>query len=114
MEEGIRLAKQERAYLEHTRFWPITSILNLIVFYGVALGIWGLALRISFFWGALAGVFAGLLIAFTFCLVPIINKQRSSEELEDQTFFVGIFVKFAIIIGIIGLVFLIIKSLFFH
>ncbi|NHZ85488.1 MAG: hypothetical protein GWP19_06365 [Planctomycetia bacterium] len=94
----------------------MTSImvsLTLIVCYGIAIGIWGLVFSRSFFGFGLYGAIAGLLISLLF-VTPVIAKQKTKERIRDVIFSVDImWSSMGIIIGILGIVAWIIRSLFF-
>jgi hypothetical protein len=93
-------------------FW-VWSLWNLFFYYGIAFAIWGLALRIGVTWGALAGVLAALLLSFTVCAYPIFHKPISEQELRDQTHFIGVWARLAVILGVAGLVTWGIRALLF-
>jgi hypothetical protein len=102
MEEGIRMARKERDIIAHSR---LAIVVNLMFYYGLAISVWGLVLRFSIFWSAVAGIILGLIIAFTFCLSTITTKPRNIEEVEDRNFFVRTWCVPAIVIGVFGLLF---------
>lgn len=134
LQDAIRLARQRRqwkqgrynTYSEEERdaiklaiefdgkeaFWPLSAILNLAFFYGLAFSIAGLSLRISMLWSAIAGVVLGLFIALTFCSHPIFAKLEDWDDLKGRRFFIGVWIKLAIIIGALGVVAWIVRSLF--
>lgn len=65
----------------------VMTVLHLVVYYGVAIGIWGLALKKSFLWFTLVGVIIGLLLGLI--AGPIIAKQRTNERSREMMFAVG-------------------------
>ncbi|GEM_PF-4822061 len=109
--EAIKLAKKERDIISYARF---AIILNLSLYYGIAISIWGLALRVNLLWSFLTGTVLGLIVAFTFCLATIATRPKSMEEIGDRKFFVGSWDIFAIVIGIAGLAVWMVRILFFR
>ena len=95
----------------------IKATLHFIVLYGIALSIWGLALKKNFLWFGLFGVIVGLLISLAF-VVPVIVKQmtlRTEGDPRDTMFGAGvIWGGWAIIIGVLGIVVWIIRAIFFR
>jgi len=92
----------------------IMATLHLIVYYGIGLSIWGLALKKSFLWFGLFGVIVGLLISLIF-VVPVIAMQRTKERTKDIMFGVGAsWGIIGIIIGVLGIVVWIIRAIFFR
>lgn len=90
------------------------ATLHLIVYYGIALGIWGIALKKSFLWFGLFGVIAGLMISLMF-VVPVIAVQGTEERTKDIMFGVGMMWGIiAIIIGALGIIVWIIRAIFFR
>lgn len=87
--------------------------LTIIASFGIAIGIWGVVFSKSFFSFGLYGAIAGLLICLLF-VAPVISVQRTKERIKDIIFGVDMLVtSIGIIIGIIGLVTLVIKFIFF-
>ncbi len=105
--------KEARTEHYNTKHLAIMSVVNLIFWYGVAFGIWGLVFKLSFPWFILIGITVGLLVV-VFCSAPLFFMRRTPEHVKDTIFFVGIWVKIGIIIGTLGLLFWIIKTIFFH
>lgn len=92
----------------------VMAALHLVVYYGIAISIWGLALKKSFLWFGLYGVIAGLLISLIF-VVPVIAMQRTEERTKDIMFAAGsIWVSIGILIGILGIVVWVIRAIFFN
>jgi hypothetical protein len=87
--------------------------LRLIFYYGIAIGIWGLVFKKSFFVFGFFGLLVGLII----CLVsvaPVIAFQRTKERIRDIVVGVGgTWGSIGIIIGILGLVALVIRLVLF-
>lgn len=91
----------------------IMAALHLIVYYGIALSIWGLALKKSFLWFGLSGVIVGTLISLVF-VVPVIAMQRTVERTKDMMFAAGaIWGNIAILVGVLGIIVWIIRAIFF-
>lgn len=87
--------------------------LRLMVFYGIAIGIWGLVFKKSILLFGLCGVVAGLIICL-FSVAPVIASQRTKQRIRDMVFGAGaMWGNLGIIIGIVGLVALVIRSLIF-
>lgn len=106
MEEKIITRCQSIAY-------AIGGALGLIIYYGIVLSFWGLALKKSFLWFGLAGTIVGLLISLVF-VVPIIATQRTEERTKDMMFAAGsTWGTIGIIIGSLGIVVWIIRAIFF-
>ncbi len=88
--------------------------LTLVVCYGIAIGIWGLVFRRSFFDFGLYGVITGLLISLLF-VAPVIATQRTKERIRNIIFGVDMMVtSVGIIIGVLGLVAWAIRLIFFN
>ena len=87
--------------------------LRLMVYYGIAAGIWGFVFEKSF----LVFGFFGLLVGLIICLVsiaPVIAFQRTKERIGDAVVGVGgTWGSLGIVIGILGLVALAIRLLCF-
>jgi len=83
---------------------------QLITYYGIAIGIWGVVFKKSFLVFGFYGVVVGLLISlFT---APVVFSRRTKEQIRDISFGVGLmWFNLVIIIGIIGLVVLAIRLL---
>lgn len=94
----------------------MTAIMNtiqLMITYGITIGIWGLVLKKSFLTFGLYGAIAGLLISLLFA-APVVAFQRTKERIRDMSFGVGaIWGNLGIIIGVAGLVALVIRLIFF-
>jgi hypothetical protein len=91
----------------------IFASLQLIAYYGIALGIWGRVFNKSFltfgFWGVIVGILISLL-----SVGPVIAFQRTKEKVKDMSFGAGaIWGNVAIIIGVVGLLAWIVKLIFF-
>lgn len=86
--------------------------LQVIFYYGIAIGIWGLVFEknLSF---ALYGAIVGLLISLLF-IAPVIAAQRTKERIRDMVFGTSLlFGNLGIMIGIVGLIALAVKLIFF-
>lgn len=94
----------------------MTAIMNtmqLMITYGIAIGIWGLVFKKSFLTFGLYGVIAGLLISLLF-IAPVTASQRTKERIKDTSFGAGLMLVTPVIyIGIAGLVALVIRLIFF-
>ena len=87
--------------------------LQLVMYYGIAISIWGLVFRKSFLVFGFYGVIVGLLISLLF-VAPIIAFQRTKERIRDMSFSINaMWGILGIIVGIVGLVALIIRIIFF-
>ena len=100
----------------HRREAVLTAIfvsLRLIIYYGIAIGIWGLAFKESFFFFSLFGVIAGLIICLM-SVAPVIAYQRTKERIRDIVVGVGgTWGSIGIIIGVLGLATLAVRFIFF-
>ena len=86
--------------------------LRLILYYGVALGIWGFIFKKSFLEFGLYGIILGILICLLF-VAPVITFQRTKERVKDMVFGTSLtWGNLGLIIGILGLVTLVIKLIF--
>ena len=91
----------------------IMATLHLIVYYGIALSIWGLALEKSLLWFGISGAAVGLLISLVF-VAPVIAAQKNAERIKDMVFAAGaLWGNIGIIIGVLGLVAWIVRAIFF-
>lgn len=87
--------------------------LRLIVYYGIAIGIWGLVFRKSFFAFCLYGAIVGLAICL-FSVAPVVASQRTKERIRDIVFGVSVlWGNLGIVIGVVGLVALAVRLIFF-
>ncbi|MGC9602606.1 MAG: ferric reductase-like transmembrane domain-containing protein [Minisyncoccia bacterium] len=91
----------------------IFASLHLIVYYGIAIGIWGLVFKKSFLMFGFYGVIVGLLISLL-SVAPVIAFQRTKEKVRDMSFGAGAtWGNLGIIIGVVGLIALVIRLVFF-
>ena len=87
--------------------------LQLMAYYGIAIGIWGLVFKKSFLVFGLYGVIAGLLISLL-SAAPVVVFQRTKERIRLIVDGVGLmWGNIGIIIGVVGLVALVIRLIFF-
>jgi hypothetical protein len=87
--------------------------LQLIAYYGIAIGIWGLVFKKSFLVFGLYGVITGLLISLL-SAAPVVAFQRTKERIREMSFGVGaIWGNLGIIICILGIVSWVIRAIFF-
>ena len=87
--------------------------LRLIIYYGVAIGIWGLVFKKSFFFFSLFGVIVGLIICLL-SVAPVIAYQRTKERIRDMVLGAGgTWRSIGIIIGVLGLAALAVRFIFF-
>ncbi|MGB8658525.1 MAG: hypothetical protein WCE90_12200 [Candidatus Zixiibacteriota bacterium] len=87
--------------------------LQLIAYYGIAIGIWGLVFKKSFLGFGLFGVIAGFLISLL-SVAPVIAFQRTRERIRDMVFgSSALWGNLGIIIGVVGLVALVLRLMFF-
>ncbi|NIA17413.1 MAG: hypothetical protein GWO86_03595 [Planctomycetes bacterium] len=93
----------------------ITAIfvsLQLLICYGIAIGIWGLVFKKSFLEFGFYGVIVGLLISLF--VLPIVAFQRTKERIRDVVDGIGILLGvLGCIIGFVGLIALVIRLIFF-
>lgn len=88
--------------------------LQLMAYYGIAIGIWGLFFKKSFLVFGFYGVIAGLLISLL-SVAPVVAFQRTKERIRNIVDGVGImWGNLGIIIGVVGLVAWAIRSIFFN
>lgn len=91
----------------------IVVSLHLMAYYGIAISIWGLVFKKSFLIFGLYGVIAGLLISLL-SAAPVVAFQRTKERTKDIIFGVGgLLGGSAMIIGILGIVIWLIRTIFF-
>lgn len=94
----------------------MTAIMNtiqLMITYGIAIGIWGLVIKKSFLPFGLYGVITGLLFSLLF-VAPVTASQRTKERIQDISFAAGsIWGNLGIIIGVVGLIAWVIRLIFF-
>lgn len=87
--------------------------LQLMAYYGIAIGIWGIVFKKSFLVFGLYGVIAGLLISLL-SVAPIIAFQRTKDRIRDMVFGASsLWGNLGIIIGVVGLAALVIRLIFF-
>lgn len=86
---------------------------KLIVYCGIAISIWGLVFNKSFLIFGFYGAVVGLIISLLF-VAPVISFQRNKKRIRDLVSGVGmLLIPIIFIVGVVGLVALIIKSIFF-
>jgi len=91
----------------------IFTSLQLILYYGIAMGIWGLVFKKSFLVFGIYGVIAGILISLL-SVAPVIAFQRTKEKIKDMVFGAStMWGNLGIIIGVLGLVVWAIRLIFF-
>lgn len=94
----------------------ITAIfvsLQLLICYGIIAGIWGLVFKKGFLKFGFYGVIVGLSIGLLF-VSPVVAFQRTREQIQDVVFGVHItFGGLGFIIGLVGLIILVIRLIFF-
>jgi hypothetical protein len=85
---------------------------KIVVMYFIASSIWGLVFGL-WFWFAVIGTVIGFLISLT--AFGAISKQITRERVRDMVAGVGLLVgNLAILIGVIGLITLVIKTLYLY
>ena len=88
--------------------------LQLMAYYGIAIGIWGLVFKKSFLVFGLYGVIVGLLISLL-SAAPVVAFQRTKERIRNIVDGVGLmWGNLGIIIGVVGLVVWVMRSIFFN
>jgi hypothetical protein len=90
----------------------ISATLHMIFYYGIAIGIWGLAFRkISLF--IFIGVGVGFLISLL-SVASVVAYSRTKQKIQDMMFGAGaIWGGIAMMIGIAGVIAFIIRLIFF-
>jgi hypothetical protein len=100
----------------HRRESIMTAVfvsLQLMAYYGIAVGIWGIVFKKSFLVFGLYGVIVGLLISLL-SAAPVVAFQRTKERIRNIVDGVGImWGNLGIIIGVVGLVAWGIRLIFF-
>jgi len=92
----------------------IMNTLQLMITYGIVIGIWGLVFKKSFLIFGLYGAMAGLLISLLF-IAPVTASQRTKERIKDTSFGASLMLVTPVIyIGIAGLVVWVIRLIFFN
>lgn len=87
--------------------------LQLMAYYGIAIGIWGLVFKKNFLTFGLYGAAAGLLISLL-SAAPVVAFQRTRKRIRNMVDGVSLLLgNSAIIIGVVGLVAWIIRLIFF-
>jgi len=87
--------------------------LQLMAYYGIAIGVWGLVFKKSFWLFGLYGVIAGLLTSL-FSAAPVVASQRTKERIRLVVDGVGSMLgNIGIIIGVLGIAALVIRLVFF-
>jgi len=86
--------------------------LQLLVYYGVAIGVWGMVFKKGFLLFGIYGAILGFLISLI--TVPVIAFQRIRQKIKEKTTIVSmLWGNFAIIICILGLIVFGIALVFF-
>jgi len=90
----------------------VFNSLELMIMYGIAFGIWGLIFSRSFFVFAIYGSILALIINILFG--PVVAFQRTREKVREMSFVFGyLWSNLAIYVGILGLIVLAIRLIFF-
>lgn len=90
----------------------VWNTLQLMITYGIVIGLWGLVFKKSFLTFGLYGAIAGLLISLLF-VAPVTASQRTKERIRNISFGASLMlVNPAIIIGILGLIAWVIRLIF--
>ena len=90
----------------------LIAALHLIVYYAIALSVWGFALKKSFVNFGFFGAILGALISLVF-VVPVIALQRTEERTKDMMFATGAtWGNIGIVIGMLGFAVWIIRVIF--
>lgn len=88
--------------------------LQVMIYYGIAIGIWGLVFKKSFLMFGLFGLIIGLLISLL-SVAPVIAFQRTKEQIKDMELGASMmWGNLGIIIGVVGLVALGIRFILFR
>ncbi len=91
----------------------IMDTIQLMITYGISVGIWGLVFKKSLLTFGLYGTILGLLISLLF-VAPVVAFKRTKESIKETGFMVGfMWGNLAIIIGILGLIAWVIRLIFF-
>lgn len=95
----------------------MTAIMNtiqLMITYGITLGVWGLVFKKSFLTFGLYGAITALFITLLF-VAPVTASQRTKKRIKDISFGAGLMLVTPVIyIGIAGLVVWVIRLIFFN
>jgi hypothetical protein len=101
----------------HRKEAAMTAVMNtiqLMITYGITLGLWGLVFKKSFFTFSLYGVIAALIISLLL-VAPVTASQRTKKRIQDISFGAGLMLVTPVIyIGIAGLVVWVIQLIFFR
>jgi hypothetical protein len=93
----------------------MTAVMNtiqLMITYGITLGVWGLVFEKSFFTFSLYGAITALFVSLLF-IAPITASQRTKKRIKDISFGAGLMLVTPVIyIGILGIVAWIIRVIF--
>ena len=102
----------EPLHLNESIMTAIFVTLQLMVYYGIAIGIWGLVFKNNVF----SFVKYRVIFAFLFSLLfvgPVIAFQRTKQRIKDIVFAVGaLWGNLAIVVGIVGLIVWVIMRIF--
>jgi|GEM_PF-817998 len=94
----------------------MTAVMNtiqLMITYGITLGVWGLVFKKSFLTFGLYGAIAALFLSLLF-VAPITAFQRTKKRIKNISFGAGLMLVTPVIyIGVVGLIALVIRLIFF-
>ncbi len=94
-------------------FNGLIMTLSLIIFYAIAIGIWGAAIHKSYLWFAFFGAGFGLLLGLI--AGPIVAHQKTHERAREMISAVSsLWEGIALITGILGLIVWAIRVMFFR
>lgn len=107
---AVKIAQKEQNLVKNLGFG---AVINLILGYSIAFSIWGLALKLNFLLFVFIGIIVALLI-IGFLSSPLFFMKRTPEHIKNITFIIGIWLKFSMIVGVGGLIFWVIRVIFFR
>lgn len=98
--------------LDKAKSMATGTALHLIIYYTIALALWGLVFN-HFILFVLIGLVVGILISLI--SVPVIKMQKTVERANDMMFAISsLWGNIGILIGVVGLIAWIVKIIFFR
>lgn len=92
----------------------ISVSLQIVAYFAISIGIWSFIFKKSFLIFVFCGAILGFVISLLF-IAPVIVSQRTKEHKKDIVYSVSaLWMPVIFFIGVIGLVTLVVKIVFFH
>lgn len=109
-DKSVKMAKK---YRDLEKSLGTGAAISLMLYYGIAFGVWSFVFEMNFMWFVLAGITVSLLI-IAFLSAPLFTMERTMNHIDDVTFIVGVWTNLAILFGALGLLAWGVRIIVFH